>query len=163
MTAPLQLDEDRRFDEASWRLQRIGWVMLLFIEVAAVLGFFGTGPLDKAEVAGNGIRLHYSRFERMASSTDFDITLEPADRAAETVILRIERRYLKRLTIDTIVPQPRSTTASGDSIVYSFRRDNAEPLQLTVHARISEGSMGILSGEFGSETGTVRVNQFVWP
>ncbi|HET8720461.1 MAG TPA: hypothetical protein VFM24_00430, partial [Nitrospira sp.] len=46
----IQFDQDLRFQERIWRIERVGWLAMAAILFAAVLGLFGRGLLSQASV-----------------------------------------------------------------------------------------------------------------
>jgi hypothetical protein len=67
----MEVNADIEFQRRVWRVQRIGWLIIAAVIVAALLGVFGGGPLSRAAVQGDGLRLEYERFARLQQSTRF--------------------------------------------------------------------------------------------
>lgn len=51
----LEIEEDLDFQRRMWRLQQIGWALLVLVVVAALLGLFGKGPLSRAVASRVGV------------------------------------------------------------------------------------------------------------
>ncbi|HEV2128712.1 MAG TPA: hypothetical protein VGR22_08850, partial [Thermomicrobiales bacterium] len=71
----LEVDEDIEFQEREWKVQRVGWALMLVVIVLALVGLFGTGPLSAVErEADDGtLVLEYQRFVRHGGRTTFSI------------------------------------------------------------------------------------------
>lgn len=48
----LEVSQDLNFQRREWVVQRVGWVVMAVLLVAALLGLFGPGPLSKS-IAGS--------------------------------------------------------------------------------------------------------------
>ena len=42
------IQEDMRFQEKLWKLERVGWITLTLVVAITLLGVFGAGPLSQA-------------------------------------------------------------------------------------------------------------------
>src|SRR4029079_12532418 len=58
------IKEDMDFQRRSWTVERAGWLILGVVMVAALVGLFGYGPVSKAHLNGNDLKLSYERFQR---------------------------------------------------------------------------------------------------
>ena len=57
----LQINEDIEFQKKEWNWARLGWVLMLIIALAGLLGLFGQGPLSKSTARAGGIEVEYER------------------------------------------------------------------------------------------------------
>ena len=160
MQRTLKLDDNERRHTAHWRVQRVGWVCMLLVVLAAMTGVFGSGPFSEAEVAGEGVRLKYSRFTRVTTPVALDITL---DHPTENATLSISREYLHCFEVSGILPQPVSSRTTRDQHVFTFAIIPGEPLHVTVQLTPNEGAFGFLTGRIGTPAGAAGFWQFVWP
>lgn len=164
MTQPsdLELKDEIHAAELEWTVQRAGWVAMLLLVVCALLGLFGTGPVDRAHIKGDAMEVTYSRFLRTSTSAGLDLTL-PASRTDATGIW-LDRPYTRHFEITSVTPQPQSATSSKDRLLYVFRTVPGQPLAVTFHLRVSEGAVGILSATVGVDGGAqTHFSQFIWP
>ncbi|MEW6582872.1 MAG: hypothetical protein AB1416_08945, partial [Actinomycetota bacterium] len=70
---------DLPFQRREWMAQRVAWVVMSLVAVAAVLGAFANGLLSRM-TAGDGdtLRGAYSRIVRAQASTSIRVTVAPA-------------------------------------------------------------------------------------
>lgn len=47
----LEIEEDLRLQHRLWTAERVGWLMVGVLVLAALAGLFGTGPLSLSSVA----------------------------------------------------------------------------------------------------------------
>jgi hypothetical protein len=59
----LEIQQDLNYQRREWRIQRLGWVVMRLVILAALLGLLGNGPLSKASVTATdgSLRLDYHR------------------------------------------------------------------------------------------------------
>jgi len=133
----LQLEQDLVLQQRTWRVQRIGWVVLALIVLCGTLGLFGgIGPLNSTstQAADGSMVVHYPRFGRYVGPTEFAIEL-PATRASGgTIELALERAYLDQWEMYGISPQPDGEKAVGDWMVYEFSVGEAA-MRIDFHGR----------------------------
>lgn len=80
---PLE-QEDPATVQTEWRVQRVGWVVLAGIVVAALAGVFGAGPLSWTSASADDASLvvKYSRFAREGGAISLEVHV-PAERSTE--------------------------------------------------------------------------------
>jgi hypothetical protein len=91
----LQITEDLDFQHRIWKLQRIGWAVMVLLILAAVLGLFGRGILSRAVVtdAQGQLSVEYSRFARFQAPVELVVRIQHA--ADEAPSFWISREYWK--------------------------------------------------------------------
>lgn len=146
------IPQDMTFEHRSWRVQRVGWVLMLLFVLAGLLGVVGSGPLSNA-TSGNpdGVEIQYQRFARSYASQELIVTIAPLLLGGEQVELSITRDYLDHFEVETVIPEPEETRVDGQWITYVFNL-----------ARTDEGVHVILrlsARDFGIHSGTVRVGE----
>jgi hypothetical protein len=160
MHGTLQLADNERRHTAYWRAQRVGWVCMLLVVLAALAGVFGSGLFSEAEVAGEGVRVKYSRFVRVTTPVALDITLE---HPTENATLSISREYLQSFEVNGILPQPVSSRTTREQHVFSFATIPGEPLHVTVQLTPRESAFGLRNARVSTPAGAAGFWQFVWP
>jgi hypothetical protein len=160
----LEIDQDLRFEERELRIERFAWCLMLLIVMAAILGLFGTGVLDRSDAYGTGMSLRYSRFERMSSPTMLEVTVAPTTLQNGLVSIWLSREYAASFEITSVTPPPESAFSAEDRVIYIFRAESDAPAKIIFHLRVSEGTFGPVAARMGVLSGgEAGFWQFVWP
>jgi hypothetical protein len=163
----LQIEEDFEFQRRSWRVQRVAWLAGLLLLAGAMLGLFGSGPLSRATVDVPGLmRVEYQRFARYETPETLTIHLLPAATGGSSVQVGLDRQYLDRSKVDSIVPPPQRVRAADDRLVYEFdvaRPGGALTVALVLEPQRIGWARGRITLERGSAPGQVTFGQFVYP
>ena len=151
----LELDEELPLHKKSWVIQRVGWVLLLAFVAAAALGLFGDGVLGKQKSTSGNATAEYDRFARYESETKI-LLKSPNEPIAS---LTLSQTYVEGMRIVRILPEPESSTGTGDDIMYSFNGDNR---LVTVYVRPEDP--GPIRGELAvNGNNPVNISHFVYP
>ena len=160
----IEIEQDLDFQRRSWAVQRVGWIMMLLISIGGLLGVFGGGLLANASVGGDGeLRVEYERLVRMTGSEQLEISLGQGARQSSTMSIWLDRDWLSRHKVRSILPEPDSTSVSPVRVTYHFRVDPAAgrskvEFDLEIHA------FGPMRGKVGIPGGkTVTFDQFSYP
>ena len=135
LEAPRTIAELRRLEpiqRTTWRVQRVGWWVLLTVTIAGTLGLLGGGPLSRTETRQGGATVRYDAVLRRQADTDivFDIP-SSAGRAR----LTLPARYMDAVEIADIQPAPLAAYATqrGQTFLFLAPRAHAR-IRLTVRA-----------------------------
>jgi hypothetical protein len=161
----IEIEQDLDFQRRSWTVQRVSWVVMLMIAVAGLLGVFGGGVVAHATVGDrNELSVDYERLVRMSGSEKLGISFgERAPRSGSTVSLWLDRGWLSRHKIRSIVPEPESTSVAGNRVTYHFSvKPGAPPSK--VEFDLETMGFGSMHGKAGIPGGrTVTFSQFSYP
>jgi hypothetical protein len=161
----LEVGQDLKFEKHWWVIERCGWLVVLLILIAAVLGFFGPGLLTKktAGQQGGPLWLEYSRYERNAKPIKLLIHLSPSAIKENELQLWIDGSYIEAMKVQRIEPEPESVKLEGDRFVYTFKaRDLSSTSKILFH--VEPDKFGTVAAGVGLVNGPeVRFNQFVYP
>jgi hypothetical protein len=164
-TRELTLPDNIEFQDRSWKIQRIGWVGVALILLAALVGLAGEGPLSRA-TAGNeatGFQVEYSRFVRHGAPVQLKVLVAEEAAAVDEVRIALDREYVNGLNLDSIVPEPDRVEAMPDWFVYVFQvHPGTRPITVTfnlTHQGVGLRSVRVALGD--SEP--VAFDQFVYP
>jgi hypothetical protein len=160
----LEISDDPKFTQMSWKAERIGWLGLAAVILAGMLGLLGTGLFSSATAgeAGAPLRVDFERFGHVEADDRLTITFRP--RVHDGVAsLWIEDRYLDHVEIREIVPPPTRIELQHDRKVYSFpAAEGTDTVQ--VWFDITYKKAGRLAGRFGaSDAPPVELRQFIYP
>jgi len=155
-TYPIQ--EDMRFQERPWRAERIGWIAMALVLVAAPIGVFFRGPASHTvarSVEGN-LAVEYERFAHKTAITHVVIRVAPP--VPEQVLVRLSPAFANTHDIETLHPWP--IRSSG--LEYVFARSAAGDLAVHIGARPKR--FGLMSAHVEADgRGAVNITQFIYP
>lgn len=161
----LEIAQDLDFQRKEWRVQRIGWVVMALIALAALLGVTGSGVVARATTgdAGSRLQLTYSRFDRLDAPTTLDVQIAGDAVTGEQVALWVDRDYFQSLQIEQVVPEPEAVRGAGDRLTYVFGVDApGQPMTITFDLRHT--SFGPKSGWIAlADEPPLDFSQFVFP
>lgn len=163
-TETIELEQDLDFQRKSWTVQRVSWVLMLLIVVAALLGAFGDGPLSKV-TAGDAqtLSVEYDRFLRVGTSAKLSVTLGTSAPESPSAALWLDRDWLSGNEVKSIVPEPDSTTVAADRVTYYF---STEPggIPSKIEFDLKTKALGATRGKAGVVGGpVVTFAQFSYP
>jgi hypothetical protein len=163
----LEIDHDMEFQRREWDVQRVGWIAIALVMLAAALGLFGRGPLARASAgshaAGSPLTLEYERFLRKHSSTSLVVQLAPNATPDGLARVWIDRTYVDRVEIDETVPRPSNVSADADRVVYTFHLDDPARAARVVF-ELQPDDKGVLEGRIGlASSPPVSFRQLVYP
>lgn len=72
----LELEDDMRFQHRLWRIERLGWLLMALLVVAAAAGL-GPGPLARTQASGERLLVEYDRVARLDTATEIDLRTGP--------------------------------------------------------------------------------------
>ncbi|MEO5588366.1 MAG: hypothetical protein ABIS03_02180 [Gemmatimonadaceae bacterium] len=162
----LEIEEDLPFQRRAWIMQRVAWVIMVLLTVAALLGGFGKGIVSTAHLTSHGsaLSVEYERFTRLYSPGYLEISVaQSASLTDSTVELWLDRDWLDKLSVNAITPEPVETRTASDRVIYTFR---LEPLSRPVHFRFEfiSRNVGRLAGRVGMVNGPdYAFSQFGYP
>lgn len=159
----LEIGQDLEFQRRAWAAQRVAWVVMLLLIIAALLGLFGgAGPLSSMTAGSetDGLQIEYQRFIRQGKPMSLIVQ---ATAGQDSLRLQIDRNYLDSFQIEQITPNPDQVTARDGQIIYIFASENPGDL-IKIKFNLRPEQIGSVSGQIGLDRGeTLTVNQFIYP
>jgi hypothetical protein len=153
----IQIEQDLNFQRREWKIQRVGWIAMALVIIAALLGAFGTGPLSSATIETEGLRLEHERFCRLERATELRFTIGGT---GAPVLLLIGSGYLNRVMIERITPEPAKVEAVSDGVVFEFFLRG--PATVTFH--LTPKKFGLASGKARlGQAAPITFTQFIYP
>jgi hypothetical protein len=156
------IQEDMKFQRATWRVERLGWVVLCCLVGLALLGLFATGPLSSTTVTdGTGrLQVEYGRFERYGAATGMQLRFEaePGQEAA----VRVNPSFMRSFNIESVSPRPLEERSGPDGVEMVFGAAAAGPVQ--VYFGLRPDKVGLVRSEIAIPgESPARFTQFVFP
>jgi hypothetical protein len=160
----IEIEQDLDFQRRSWTVQRVGWIMMLLISIGGLFGVFGGGLLANASVGDDGeLRVDYERLVRMTGSQQLEISVGQGATQSSTMSLWLDREWLSRHKVRSILPEPDSTSVSPVRVTYHFKVDPAAGPS-KVEFDLETHAFGRMRGKVGIPGGkTVTFDQFSYP
>lgn len=159
--ADLELEEDLRLQRRMWFVERGGWLGTVCVLAIACSGLLGHGPLSTETLAAPGLRLEHQRYQR--HETDARLVLRLPSGAAGRVQVWLDNRYLERVAIERILPEPVQHAAAGERTVFTFARERPG-LPLTLTFQLRPDTYGWLDGKLGLPGGPeLAWHELVYP
>jgi len=162
----IELAQDLGFQRRTWKVQRAGWIVMLLLIVAAIVGLFGRGPASSAHLGSpeTPLAADYERFVRLDAPETLTIYLRAtALRADSTAEIWLDRSWLAGNDLRSITPAPDRASAGADRMIYTFRLDPSSlPARITYE--LESRSLGRIRGRMGLVSGpSWTFSQFGYP
>lgn len=169
MAEPLQnpnecpIQEDTRFQHVTWQVERLGWVLMALIVVAAVAGLFG-GPTTRREARDQSgrVQIEYQHFQRHLDPTALRLKVDAQGQSLFE--LTIGQQLAQAFEIRSVIPEPIETQAHDGGLLMKFAAssENKMPAEIVIMAipnRPGDISGGI--GLFGEQPALLDI--FIYP
>src|SRR5688572_25582044 len=117
VTSTLELDERIDLQVKAWQAQRVGWVFIFLIVLTAALGFYGEGWISKKEMKSGPVSIEYERFFRHEARMELRLSLSET---AGSTIVSLPMQYLKKVRIESIIPEPKENFIQNGRVQYVF-------------------------------------------
>ena len=156
--------KDRDHQRREWIFERIGWVLMALLVLAALAGALGPGLLSHA-VAGSphsSLWVEYDRFERHSARARLRVHVTGEH---DTLRIWLAREFLDRIDLRHVDPEPLEVVTARDRQIFVFARaPDAGPVEVIYHFEPTRiGSVVVRVGlEDASET-SLQFSQFVYP
>lgn len=162
-TRDLASSDIDRHHRRNYLVQRIGWVCMLLILAAALLGFLGQGILThrRATTDDGALTVDYYRVERYESPAKLEIRLQNLT-STEPLRLYVSKAFFDHTTPETVSPVPVGTWMEGDKVVYDFAVSDVKELMIVYRYRHDD--IGRLNYQIRhNDRQPVAIRQFVLP
>lgn len=111
----LDLNEDLHLQEKGWALQRVGWIFIILIMIAGVLGVFGGGMISSKKLSSGTIKAEFEQFFRY--DVEMKILLEATEHIGS---ISLPQEYLKDFREVRFVPEPVNSNTINTEVLYNF-------------------------------------------
>ena len=160
----LGIEQDLRFQQRTWLVQRVGWGVIACVLVVALLGLLGSGPLASRTVDSpqGRFRLEYQRFLRQRTPTRIHLFVYLKDQPQQEVRVWCDHTLIEHFEVTQIAPQPLKVETDSGSLAYIFPlTDQAE--QLTIIFSLEPERFGLLSSRISVGDDSLYFRQLVYP
>ena len=160
----LELNLDTKFAARQRRFHRYGMCFLFAALLAAVLGFFGSGPFAEGELKSSegAWSVKYKKFARFQAPVVMEARLSSSGNARQREFW-INSAYLEAMKIEVITPQPSQVIAKEDMLGYFFLADDSAA-SVTVRFNMQPEKIGLRKIEVrGAKGEKARFHQWIYP
>jgi hypothetical protein len=151
-------EAEYEYHRREWIAQRIGWVVLVLLLVAAVSGLFSSGPLSHTTAQAGSNQIEYERFARYSARTKLVVATSSTAVLVGNLPVQISRSFIDAHRIESITPEPKTVSAMGDAIEFVFDGSTRR-----IVFRLEPDSIGRHEGELRIGSDAVRLSQFIYP
>lgn len=160
----MPIDEDLEFQRRTWRVQRLGWGVLLVTLAVALSGVLGNGPLATAEAAGGGggLTVEFDRFARADAPTSLALRAAARAAPAETIVIELSRDWLRAIRLEAVIPEPQRVVAAGERIAYEFEVVPGDAVEVRFQIQYDEAGLHEAEARIAGDL-PARFRQVVYP
>lgn len=114
--------EDMPWQRLEWRIQRVGYALLVLIVIAGACGAFSKGFLSDQQVSSSDGRMQvdYERFGRLDSNMDMNLHLHQLK--GDYYQITMSGEQLDELQIQTLQPQPDEAWSDAHTLILRWLR-----------------------------------------
>jgi hypothetical protein len=159
----IDLDQDMGFQRREWLVQRVGWVAMGLILVAALLGLLGgPGLLSAVQWGKEGdvLWVEGRRVERQHRPTELEVHFGAGAGQSGRVEFWVSDEFVKKMKLEKVVPEPVEMRREGDRVVMVIAGGAGSGVKLEVQP---EGFGPVAGGMGVVGSGEVEVRQWVMP
>jgi hypothetical protein len=161
----LDINDDMRFQERTWLIQRIGWWVMAILVLAGLTGVFAAGPLSRTEVSdpSGALRVEYERFQRRMAPSTLRLHIGPGTLPGDQITLRMSRTLAEATDVEKIVPQPDQARITLSGVEYTF--GTAEPGgSASIRFDLNSDEVGLVPAEIAlGDREPLRFTIFIYP
>jgi len=161
----IQVGFSENFEDAWWRIQRIGRVVMFLFVLAGIGGLFGRGLFSKttATQPGSHLQITYEWVARYQTPSIIEVVVDKKAIQNGFVRLRINGDILDKLRLQKISPQPWLTELLPADNTLIFRANPAQD-SAKIRLAIQPGRIGKVHVSIGLDgLPAVEFDQFIWP
>jgi hypothetical protein len=154
--------EDMQFQQRSWLLERIGWIVLTLVALAALGGIFFHGPTSytRARNADNSLAVQYERFAHKTARTYF--TIRASAPIASELMIRLSPAFADVHDIESIQPPALRGSSGTYGLDLVFPRSASG--DVAVHIAARPRRFGIMSLHVEADgRGSLNLTQLIYP
>ncbi len=152
----LDIEQDLDFERRETTAQHAGRALMAVLILAALLGFFGAGPLSLTTIQtpSEEMSVTYERFGRRGATTNLTLQIDSDVAANGKVDVWVASDYLGKMRVNGITPTPDQVASADDGAIYTFLVERPDA-PLTVNFNFTIEAMGAESGRVGLWQGEI--------
>lgn len=155
-----RIEEAIGFQRKLWRAERLGWLGMLAVVLAALLGLLGGGgPLAEGSARDGALEIQGPRIARLGSAAPLRVTLPPGQGEAE---LRLPADFPVRWRVRDMAPAAVTSAGGAGAFVLHLPRAADGTVAATLHIEPT-GAPGLRSLRIESAGRAVDLAVLVWP
>jgi len=162
-TTPSPIIEKPFWLRFEYQLRRVGFVFLLAIVVAALVGIFSRGYLSQAHRSNDAgsLTLDYERFNRLTSNADLKINSIPTPGKPNRIILGGD--FMEAFRIDNLQPQPANMYSQNGKVIIEYNALAGREKQ-TLWLSLTPMKIGVMKSTVALDNGAdISFQQLVYP
>jgi hypothetical protein len=152
----LELEEDLKWTEKSWIIQRIGWVLLLLFVGSAALGLFGTGILSKVHRQAGEYSVEYEQFGRFQMPQEIKIM---APSVNGKVVITVPQSFTENYEIPSSIPQPGRQVFENTNLKLEYPSNGPVLIMFEIEAE----KTGSHNADLLVNDQVFSISQFIYP
>lgn len=156
------VEEDIALQRRIWRIERIGWYVLLVVVVLTLCGLFSHGLLSSAVASSKtkDVVVEYERYHRSGAVNTMVIHTRGKPREVHTVV--IGKSMMEGFSIDSIQPQPKSSSGNEQGLRLTMEGDAHG--ESSLYLGWTSNGLGLYHSKIAVEGGgEVSITQFIYP
>jgi hypothetical protein len=160
----LEVEQDLDYQRREWVFERVGWLAMLLLVLAALAGLLGTGALSSTSIgsADGPLRMEYDRFVHYRDPNTLRMLIDGSQVVGGKTRVWFDRGYLDGVQIENIMPEPEQVVADGTGDTFVFLTEGNEAVRVVFH--FSPDQFGWLEGRVQVGSGPkLDFGQFVYP
>lgn len=164
-TPRIEINEHRAHQRREWRIERIGWMLMALLAVAALLGLLGNGPLSHASAGQPGaLVVRYERLQRSGAPTEYRFEVAPALVRDGQLRLRFDAALLDEVKLESLIPEPTQVRAGPDHVDFVFAVDPVPGAPARLEMQFEPTTFGRVRGRItAAGAAPLLLDQFVFP
>jgi hypothetical protein len=160
----LEIAQDMPHQRLAWKIERVGWLLMALLLLAALVGLLGPGLLSDATAGqrGSALSVEYSRFERYQSPNQLRVQIGAVATQGGKANLWFNREFIENIELRHIDPEPENVEAAADRFTYSFNLHPGQSSGVTLH--FEPNKFGHMPIRVGTSAGAeISFWQFYYP
>jgi hypothetical protein len=121
----LELEDSERFAKGEATAERVGWLVMALVVLAAGLGLFANGPLSHRTIESDSATVSYQRLGRNQGRTSLEVAAQPSGVTEGKVVISVSQDFLESYEVENVSPEPESTSTRAGAVAFSFAVEEA--------------------------------------